>query len=195
MSAATRARRAALRARRAVAALRLAAALIVALGGGCTAAVQPDEPPRGEPFVAIAADFSDFRDWPSFELPPDSLTPAHPSGARRLYFDGVPAAGDPTAPFPVGTILVKAEESGDPTAWEIHAMVKRGGGFNAEGALGWEFFDLAIDAAGEVQVRWRGEGPPLGMGYPGEGTGDGQCNACHALVPDRDFVFDRLLFE
>jgi hypothetical protein len=44
-------------------------------------------------------------------------------------------------------------------------------------------------------VRWRGEGPPPGFGYPGEGEGDGLCNGCHGLFPERDFVLDRALLD
>src|SRR5690606_5280125 len=135
-------------------------------------------------------DFADFRAWPSFELPPGSITAGHTSGPRRLYYRSL-LPPEPGAPFPDGTILVKALETDDPTTWEIHAMARRGSDFNAGGARGWEFFDLAIDAHDEVVIEWRGEGPPAGMGYPGE---DGSCNSCHALVPERDFVFDYALF-
>lgn len=163
--------------------------IALALALGCAS---PGEPGSiAEPFVAIESDFADFRDWPSFELPPSSLSMDHRSGARRLYFSAMPE--DALAAFPIGTILVKTVEDGDPSTWEIHAMVKRGGGYNALGARGWEFFDLAYDPSGAVVVRWRGEGPPPGtVGYPGEG--DGQCNSCHGIVADRDYVFDRDLF-
>ncbi|UJR79364.1 hypothetical protein [Sandaracinus amylolyticus] len=149
-------------------------------------------PEPGAEFVARDEDFERFLEWPSFELPPGSLTMAHEDGAtRRLYFTHVPESA--SAPFPVGTILVKTAELGEPSTWEIHAMVKRGGDFNATGARGWEFFDLAIDASGGVVVVWRGESPPPGAGYPG--SSDGACNSCHTLVPDRDYVFDRSLFD
>jgi hypothetical protein len=169
----------------------LTGVVVLALSASCA-------PPRrevapGAGFVAVARDFEDFRDWPFLELSPTSLTASHPSAPRRLFFNAVPE--DDAAPFPVGAILVKAVIEGDPTTWEIHAMVKRGGEYNADGAVGWEFFDLAIDASDEVIVRWRGEGPPPGAaGYPGSTTGEGACNSCHGLFPDRDYVFDRSLF-
>lgn len=157
------------------------------------ACAAPESDGAREPFIAIERDFADFRGWPSFELPDASLTTSHRSGTRRLYYSAIPEG--PGEPFPVGAILVKTVEDGDPTTWEIHAMVKRGGGYNEAGARGWEFFDLAIDASGATTIRWRGEGPPPGAaGYPGTGTGDGQCNGCHGLVLDRDSVFDRDLF-
>lgn len=174
-------------------------AMLTDMGLVCLAAIlalgcAPEPEPLREPFVAIEADFQGFRDWPSFKLPPASLVPdSHASGVRRLYASAMPA--EPGGPFPVGTILVKAVETDDPATWQLHAMAKRGGGYNDAGARGWEFFDLAIDAAGAVTIRWRGEGPPPGAaGYPGDGTGDGQCNGCHGLVADRDYVFDRDLF-
>lgn len=167
---------------RLVAALALGLAGCMAPGGGA------------DPFVATEEDFQGFVDWPSFELTEESLTPSHLDGPRRLYFSRVPEG--PDAPFPLGTILVKTVEAGDPTQWEIHAMVKRGGGYNEAGAKDWEFFDLDVDASGVVSIEWRGEGPPPGsLGYPGEGEGAGQCNGCHWLVPDRDFVFQRSLFD
>ena len=65
-----------------------------------------------------------------------------PHGARR---------------WPVGSILVKTVENGEPPDWTIHAMVKRGGRFNREGAIGWEYFELAFEDDGEtlrVLGRW-----------------------------------------
>ncbi len=72
-------------------------------------------------------------------------------------------------------------------------MVKRGGGFNAAGARGWEFFELSLETAagGSIvpAVRWRGEGPSMGDGYT---VPDGgvilSCNHCHASFPERDSV-------
>ena len=170
---------------------RMRIGLTLALSIACVACAPPESPTTGEPFIAIERDFADFREWPWFDLPPSSLSMDHRSGTRRLYFNQIP---EPGQPFPLATILVKTVEDGDPTTWEIHAMVKRGGGFNEAGARGWEFFDLAIDPAGSPTILWRGEGPPPGAEYPGEGTGDGLCNGCHGLVADRDFVFDRDLF-
>lgn len=170
--------------------MRTCVSVLLAVGSiaGCAA---PEEPGG---FVATAEDFADFRDWPAFDLPAESVTESHLDGPRRLYFTAVPESSD--APFPVGTILVKTVEAGEPPEWEIHAMVKRGEGFNEDGARGWEFFDLDVDASGVVSIEWRGEGPPPGsLGYPGDGEGPGQCNGCHWVVPERDYVFLRSLFD
>lgn len=169
--------------------VRLAAGTALALAS----CVSPEPSGPREPFIAVVSDFEGFEEWPSFELPPESLTAAHPDGTRRLYYSNVP--NGPDEGFPIGTILVKATHDGEPVDWEIHAMVKRGDGYNAEGSREWEFLDLHYQDDGALIVRWRGEGPPPGMGYPGEGVGDGQCNACHALVPERDYVFDRVLWN
>lgn len=178
------------RRRATIAPMRTGLVVLLALGAtlGCA------EPGESGELVATEEDFASFRDWPAFDLPEESLTESHANGPRRLYYSDVPDS--PEAPFPVGTILVKTVENGAPTEWEIHAMVKRGGGFNEAGAQGWEFFDLDIDASGVVRIEWRGDGPPPGsLGYPGAGEGAGQCNGCHWVVPERDYVFLRAMFD
>ncbi len=41
-------------------------------------------------------------------------------------------------------------------------MVKRGGGFNAEGAVGWEWFELTERDDESVAIKWRGVSAPSG---------------------------------
>ena len=84
--------------------------------------------------------------------------------------------------------MVKTVENGPPDLWKIHARVKRGGGFNTAGALGWEWFDLRVTIDDSVVIMWRGAEPPKNHGYeslPGLGvtmTMDGNCNTCHAAA-------------
>ncbi|MCZ7677997.1 MAG: hypothetical protein M5U28_04150 [Sandaracinaceae bacterium] len=95
--------------------------------------------------------------------------------------------------WPVGTVVVKAIESGAPHQWTIHAMVKRGVPFNDDGAIGWEYFELSFrEGSGEPSIVWRGSGPPSGHGYavagrPAEaGAIPLVCDDCHAPAWQND---------
>jgi hypothetical protein len=72
----------------------------------------------------------------------------------------------------------------DPANHHLFAMVKRGCGFNAGGAFGWEFMELT-EHAGGADVLWRGVGPPAGETYGGDPNG---CNSCHAGCSGNDSV-------
>lgn len=133
------------------------------------------------PFIALQRDFASFRDWTVLDL--GVRTHAGVEGPTRVYCNRIPPPG--LSHFPNGTIIVKSLESGEPSSWPVHAMVKRGGGFNAQGAFEWEFFDLQLSAAGVPVIVWRGEGPPSGHGY-GSTPGAGEvaeeiedCSGCH----------------
>lgn len=128
--------------------------------------------------IALQHDFADFRSWERFALGQMPATAGHPvSGPRYVYLNRRPPPG--SREWPVGTMIVKTTETGDPTSWEIHAMVKRGGDYNARGAVGWEYFDLRIGNSGVPVVLWRGPAPPAGGGYQ-TSTGAADCNGCHA---------------
>lgn len=146
---------------------------------------------EGEAFIALQSDFADFRSWPA--TPVATADTGHAAGDRVVYLSQSPAAGSTS--FPTGTILVKtiATESGE----DLHAMAKRGGGFNPEGALGWEWFELVAADDGTPVIKWRGLTAPEGEAYgalPGsEGdTADsisGDCNVCHGGASGNDFVW------
>ena len=112
-------------------------ALALAASAGC------DSRPTCGPgeFVAMQSDFEGYERWRRFELdPPD---PRLGSGARAVYVSAMPPRGSTS--FPRCTILLKVGENGpEPTGWLMVGMVKRGGGYNAEGAAGWEWFDLDL---------------------------------------------------
>lgn len=146
----------------------------------------------GDSFVAMQSDFTDFRGWE--QTPVESGDTGHVAGDRIVYLNTTPATDEAT--FPVGTILVKT------IAWsggmDVHAMVKRGGGFNAEGAPGWEWFELVLSEDGSPVILWRGEVPPDGEAYgqlPGQTadtageTVEGDCNTCHSIAAANDFVY------
>lgn len=165
--------------------MRLGLAAVVALLAACGAPA--DEPASGSTsgqFIAFNRDFNDFRAWPRVSLGRFTAG-GHLEGPVQYAY--VSAPRDPaTGRFPRGARIVRSLEDGDPTRWGLFAMAKRGGGYNAAGASGWEFFRLVIDAAGEVQIVSRGlnatqAGDPYDIG---EGTG---CNTCHGLEDARPY--------
>lgn len=109
-------------------------------------------------FIALDRDFVGFETWQSFDLG-ETIVEGLPYGRRVLYVSAMPPAG--ASEFPIGTKLVKVFE--DPELprdqWDIYAMVKRGGGFNGNGAVNWEWFELVRDSAGQPSAEWRGTEP------------------------------------
>jgi hypothetical protein len=144
-------------------------------------------------FVAFQRDFANFRTWERVELPPEgaclNAPPGSPPAPRAVYINRRPPPG--ATEFPIGTIIVKTTECGDPQTWTIHAMVKRGGGYNAAGALGWEYFELGIARPDSTTpnvplVNWRGTVPNDGHGYTDDqGVVQDSCNSCHATPAAR----------
>jgi len=181
------------RRRAALGALLVAAGLAGAAGcsggGGSGHRVLPASA-RG-PFIALERDFRDLRDWERFDLadrPAQGLT--HTRGKRRIYLNARPAEG---GTFPVGTILVKELLGDVHPDHKFFAMVKRGSGYNARGALGWEWFELRDRGSGHFTIAWRGLDAPSGEGYGGGAPGGevdplGGCNSCHGLSSGNDYV-------
>lgn len=146
---------------------------------------------EGETFIALQSDFATFRSWPSQGVA--TADTGHVTGDRVVYLNAEPEAG--VTSFPVGTILVKTIQ------WEggedVHAMAKRGGGFNPDGAVGWEWFELVSAEDGTPVIKWRGASPPEGESYgslPGGSTDTadtitGDCNQCHGALAANDFVW------
>ena len=110
-------------------------------------------------FLAVQRDFSDFRDWMTYEK---DVTDDHGGivGTTTVYLNEMPPEG--AEKFPVGTMLVKTMEPADGSRLTIHAMVKRGGTFNPMGAVGWEYFELALNKSDVPIILWRGDKPPNG---------------------------------
>jgi hypothetical protein len=158
-----------------------------ALTLSCASASEPGtDATRSDPFIAFSEDFYGFRNWDSFPVPFGlAQGDVHLRGARTEYLNRRPPPGSTT--FPVGTMIVK--ETDDDSSYEfrrVFAMVKRGGGYNADGALGWEWFELQNNADGSVkQILWRGFGPPMGTTYGGNPTA---CTSCHAGSESNDYV-------
>lgn len=166
-------------------------AALVLLASGCRG---PDVAPDASSasFIAVGRDFEGFLDWPSVAIESGGQPGGHTVGPARTYLRGRVPATD--LPFDVGTILVKATPADSFEGWEVHAMVKRGGGYNADGAVGWEWFDLALDASGVPSIAWRGPGTPSDPGvYASPDGGAGMaCGQCHGAVPFDDYVFERI---
>ncbi len=148
----------------------------------------PPLEPVAEPFIALQRDFRGFTTWSATKAM-GQPTNGHVSGPHTVYVNE--HARSSREVFNLGSIIVKvmdeAPEGDDP----IVAMAKRGGGFNNDGAPGWEWFGLAPGADGPVIV-WRGAGPPNEHRY---GRSKSVCNDCHAAAQDNDYVHSRAAVE
>ncbi len=159
--------------------------------GGLAGCLDNDPlPGGGDTFIAMQADFAEFSTWSNTDVAQQDT--GHVAGDRTVYVNALPAA-DATS-FPVGTMIVKTIDWSGGT--DIHAMVKRGGDYNPDGALGWEWFELTLSGDTPV-IKWRGEAPPAGEQYqqiPGMSqdsgvTVTGDCNTCHgAEAGANDYV-------
>lgn len=171
-----------------------ALAVPVASLAGCFV-VLDHELPAGEleELVALPRDFEGYTNWPSVVVGEAPGSAPHDATVRRVYLNAAPP--DDAATFPVGTIIVKTGAGGELTGEagsEVHAMVKRGGAFNAGGAAGWEWFELR-PVGDDVVIVWRGAEPPAGESYgclPGQDcdAASTTCNSCHAGSAGNDFV-------
>jgi hypothetical protein len=169
--------------------MRPAAISACAFAAACGAGAPDDAAPpadTGPCFVAFGTQIEGFRTWTSAAYDFDGvLVPGgHVVGRRIEYLNKTPPHGSTT--FPVGTIFVKEIGLDYPQSYHLFAMVKRGCGYNASGAVGWEWMELKEVATG-VAIEWRGVGPPntADGGYLGAGT----CNFCHAgSCADNDSV-------
>jgi hypothetical protein len=159
-------------------------------------------------FIARQIDFKNFRQWNKYKVyaavdagepvdagagdagPTDpNVVGAHAAGDRYAYINKLPPPG--SAAFPTGTIILKVTEGPDGKELpRLHAMVKRNGGFNADGAVGWEWMELVLGPDQPPVILWRDTHPPTEDGYqdPMGGGLTGDCNACHAVAKDNDYV-------
>src|SRR6478609_8653690 len=109
--------------KRSIAILGLAGA--VALVGGCSEGNGGGG--GGNVYVPLPGDFIAFRDWTRIFLG-DGPLEGHPAGPRYAYVKVKPG---PTE-YPVGAIIVKTVETGTTSdTWDLFAMAKRGGNYNA----------------------------------------------------------------
>ena len=174
--------------------------MLAVLGLACSSgepAVAPaasSAPPQvGEPFIAMNRDLRDFRSWARWRIPDIGVRTGHDVGDPRfVYVNRAPT--DTYGALPIGTIVVKTLERGAFAEWEVHAMVKRGGGYNTGGADGWEWMDLRLSDAGAAAITWRGEGTAEDSGSYGPDVdrgGEIGCNSCHQMMRASDQIFVR----
>lgn len=200
---------------RARSSLSLAIALGLAAAAAFGAAGCGKEPAASDQFLAFAANFNGFRDWPlSWPATPSPDLPPVPGGdgvdagaadagvgdggaadggvhhlPLTVYLNQAPPHGSTT--FPLGTIIVKETNEADVTQRQVFAMVKRGADFNATGAVNWEWFDLKNLSDGTEFVQWHGYGP---VGSADTYGGNPHiCNDCHAIAVSHDYVWSSAL--
>ena len=140
-------------------------------------------------FIAQTRDFAPYQEWMEFK---HDVATEHGGlvGSMTTYVSEMPDTT--THEFAIGSMLVKSVKTPNSDALTIHAMSKRGSGFNAEGARGWEYFELQLNNKGVPYILWRGEQPPSGEQYQAllgasktdQPTTEGKCNDCHAAGKD-----------
>ncbi len=180
--------------------MRLASPLLLVLllpfWGGCFVFLdhQLDASDAAE-FVATQEDFAGFLSWAHVDVGNAAAEAPHEAPVRTAYLNAPPDEG--AVVFPVGTIIVKTGAGGEGSGAagsDVHAMVKRGGAFNDDGARGWEWFEIRIpNGDADPVLVWRGANPPDGESYgcpAGEVCDDEglTCNACHEAAAGNDFV-------
>jgi hypothetical protein len=124
-------------------------------------------------FIALERDFQGYDTWESVTFDGPDIPNVHTAGPRKVFLNARAPAG--STEWPVGTVIVKE------LSFTTFAMAKRGGTYNANGAAGWEWFELTRDSNGTVRIKWRGQGPPLGESYSAAGQ---TCNDCHKGTND-----------
>ena len=145
---------------------------------------QTSPPDSQDSFIPLQKDFTGFRQWRAFDLGVGQADAVHPQGRRIVYLNQSPPSGSTS--FPTGTILAKTVTPDDGSPASIFAMAKRGGDYNSQGAIGWEWFELQDGSDGAELIVWRGITPPAGEGYGG--VVGGACNTCHGQHADNDYV-------
>jgi hypothetical protein len=169
------------------------AAVVALTAVGCSAGPTAPGADDSELFIAQPSSFSGFCSWksaPATTTDNDAGDGIHGLGPLTVYWNQSPPHG--ATSFPNGTIIVKADENADPTQRIIFAMVKRGGDFNATGAVGWDWYSLqqTTAACDMIDVLWSGTVAPQGESYAG--TPVGNCNDCHTKTSN-DAVWDSAL--
>ncbi|MFT3835913.1 MAG: hypothetical protein QM723_02815 [Myxococcaceae bacterium] len=149
---------------------------------GCGAQSKPDAGIDAGPneFIAVQGDFSGYPQWHTFDLGFTDGDSAHFAGHRVVYLKQDPPHG--ATEWPVGTLLVKYVEA-DGGARQIFGMAKRGGDFNPDGAVGWEWFQIAPDTSPPFFL-WRGAQPPPFV----YNNGPSGCDDCHGAGMPNDYV-------
>ena len=149
----------------------------------------------GTTSLVFAQTFYGFHDWPVSVPavgPPGLQDAVHTTMPLRAYMNKMPLPGSPS--FPLGTVIVKEVNMGDPTTRQIFAMVKVGGDYNSTGAVNWEWFELQNTTSTllPVSISWYGYGPPTGT-VDSYGGNVNTCNDCHVQAQANDYVWTEAL--
>jgi hypothetical protein len=174
-----------------------------AILGLLLASCEPSEPGV---FIALQRDFAPFREWTRFYFGEGAVL-GHPVGKRYGFVKRALQPGE--SAYAVGDMIVKTVEvvpSPSPTPfpevipeqeWDLFAMVKRGGNFNAAGAKNWEYFTLRINPDGVPVIVSRGtdasdDPNASGHGYTGATGNIIRCNGCHGdpAIARFDYIID-----
>ena len=152
-------------------------------------------------FIAQDSDVADFPNWYSQPFVADPLADiVYPPGSR-FGFINHPAPPGATS-YPVGTIIIKAIENDKvPAHWELFGMSKRGGDYNAAGAIGWDFLLIRYEN-GVPHIYSSGltptvDGNPDMQAAVNEGSyfagGQIACDVCHGLkkYAPYDYIIDQ----
>ena len=134
-----------------------------------------------EMYIAEQIDFAKYMTWGAIDLGMGTGGTGHPVGEEYGYRNKMAKNGE----YPVGTILVKEIHiDAIKTDWDLFAMAKRGGAYNAGGAEGWEFFTLKLDDELVPIIQTRGTNPAdadsNSHGY-GQAENGITCNRCHGV--------------
>jgi hypothetical protein len=153
----------------------------------CRGSTEGDPSADGGVFIAFARDFTGFDSWMSFDLGAITDDGIAVVGTRKAYINHIPPSGSTT--FPIGTALVKTIAADTAAPGQTFAMVKRGGAYNVQGALGWEWFELTSSNPVAPAILWRGITPPAGGAYADcPDVVGGSCNNCHVASRNNDYV-------
>jgi hypothetical protein len=158
--------------------------LIAMIFSGCGMPAPPTPDAGATVFIALEKDFTGWSQWQKFDLGDQPADTVHLAGHRVVYLSKAPPHG--STEFPIGTMLVKTvTPDTDGGTLQTFGMAKRGGDFNAQGAVNWEWFGLAPSDPPAI-FEWRGAQPPESAGY---GTvNGGACNTCHTGSAANDYV-------
>ena len=178
---------------------RFSVALAFALGCSACGGGGATIPTPVAQFQAQDSDVADFPSWHSQPFIADPLADiVYPPGSRVGFINHAAAPG--TTSYPIGTIIIKAIENDNvPAHWELFGMSKRGGDYNAAGAIGWDFLLIRYEN-GVPHIYSSGLTPTVDgnpdMGAVNEGSyfagGQIACDVCHGLkkYAPYDFIID-----
>ena len=123
----------------------------------------------GATFIALERDFQSFLSWSRTQVGDAEVVGGHAAGPRFAYVSTPPVDGK----FPVGAMIAKTVEVGDPSTWSIHAQGQARRRLQSVGRDRLGMVRAAHRRGNDVTILWRGAQPPKDHGYeslPGLGA-------------------------